>query len=116
MAGRRSRQSPSSAEVVGKIVDAVSNTELTEYAAWHDLSVLSSHTDIDGIEVDPAGVTVNGNQFSGLATIYVALNYGSNDDDGFATSDAFEGRFEGHFEEHKPVIDRITVDTAPFYD
>jgi hypothetical protein len=100
---------------ISAIVDAVSNAELTEYDAWNDLGALSTRTGVDGIEVDPAGIVVNGDQFNGLATIYVALQYGSNHDDGFETSDAFEGQFEGHFDGKKPIIDKITVDTSPFY-
>jgi hypothetical protein len=40
------------------------------------------------------------------------LQYGSNADDGFETSDTFEGQFEGAL----PVIDTVTVDTSPFYE
>ena len=100
---------------INAIVDAVSNARLTEYAAWNDLVVLSSHTEVDGIDVDPAGIIVSGDKFQGLATIAVALRYDPDGDGGFETSDSFEGQFEGHFEGKKPVIDMITVNTEPFY-
>jgi hypothetical protein len=32
------------------------------------------------------------------------------------TPDTLEGRFEGHFEGARPVIDKITVDTSPLYE
>jgi hypothetical protein len=116
MRSSRGRQRSPNAAKVDEIVEAMSRAELTGYDAWGDLDALSTHTGVDGIEVDPAGVTVEGEHFSGLATIYVALQYGSGDDDGFETSDAFEGKFEGHFEGKRPVIDKLTVDTKHFYE
>jgi hypothetical protein len=101
---------------VSAIIDAMSNAELTEYEAWSDLDALSTHTTIDGVDIDPAAIVITGNRFVGLAAIYVALQYGSNADDGFETSDSFEGQFEGHFEGAPPVIDKVTVDTSPFYE
>lgn len=100
------------AAMVDDIVEAVSHAKLTEYDAWNDLNALSSNTDVDGIDVDPAGVTLEGERFTGLATIYVASQYGTTGVDGFETSNAFEGHFDGK----RPVIDKITVDTTPFYE
>jgi hypothetical protein len=100
------------------IMDAISKVKLTEHEAWKDLEGLSSHTTIDGINVDPAGVMVTGNKFIGLAAVYVALKYDSDAGGGLetSTSDTFEGQFEGHFEGTQAVIDRVTVDTSPFYE
>jgi len=106
----------SKAKKISAIVDAVSNAALTEYDAWNDLDALSTHTDVDGIDVDPAGIELNGDEFRGLAAIYVALQYGSGNEERFETSDTFEGQFEGHFDGTRPVIDKITVDTSPFYE
>jgi hypothetical protein len=92
--------------------------ELTETSAWNDLDVLSTHTYIDGIEVDPAGIIFeNGKKFHGVVNIYVLLEYGPNGSDNFQTSESFLGRFHGHLEpDGKPVVDDVTVDTSPFYE
>ncbi len=97
------------------IVDAVSNVRLTDFDAWNDLDALSSHTGVDGIDVDPEGIIVSGESFQGLAAIGVALRYDPDGDAGFVTSDTFEGQFEGHFEGKRAIIDKITVNTDPFY-
>lgn len=99
------------------VMDAVENYELAESAAWSDLDALSTHTYIDGIEIDPEGVILEDNRFHGVMNVYVLLTYGSDKEDGFETSDAFLGQFEGHFNpEGKAVIDNLTVDTSPFYE
>jgi hypothetical protein len=64
----------------------------------------------------PPGIIVTGDTFVGLAAIYVALKYGSDSDDGFEISDTVEGQLEGDFEGARPVIDKVTVDTSPFYE
>jgi|HubBroStandDraft_1064217.scaffolds.fasta_scaffold52942_3 hypothetical protein len=104
------------AKLISAIIDAMLNADLTEFEAWKDLDVLSTHTTVDGVSVDPAGIIVTGDKFIGLAAIDVALQYGLDTDNGFGTSDTFEGQFEGHFEGARPVIERVTVDTSPFYE
>lgn len=104
------------AKQINAIVDAMSNAELRRYEAWSDLARLSFETTVDGINVDPAGIIVTGDKFVGLAAIYVALKYNSGLRRGLETSDTFEGQFEGHFEGKRPVIDKVTVDTSPFYE
>ena len=100
------------AKQISAIMDAMSSAELTQYEAWKDLTALSSDTTVDGIYVDPAGIIVTGDKFIGLAAISVALKYAPEADDGFETSDTFEGQFEGMW----PVIDKVTVDTSSFYE
>ena len=102
------------AKQISAIMDAMSNVELTQYEAWNDLGELSSDTTVDGINIDPAGIVVTGDRFVGLAAIYVALKYDAADE--LETSDSFEGQFEGHFEGTRPVIDKVTVDTSPFFE
>jgi hypothetical protein len=104
------------AKQISAIVNAMLNAELTEYEAWKDLDELSSETTVDGINVDPVGIEVRGNQFKGLASVDVALRYSSDADGDLATSDTFEAQFEGHFDGSRPVIDKVTIDTSPFYD
>ncbi len=101
-------------EQIAEIADTVRAVQLTTFPAWNDLDVLSNHTRIDGIGVDPEGITVRGSQFSGLAAVYVVLEYDQGPDQ-FTTSEAFRGKFTGHIEAGKPVIEDFTVDTSPFF-
>jgi Predicted pPIWI-associating nuclease len=99
-----------------QVVAAVKDADLTAFDAWSDLDVLSSRTQIDAIEVDPAGISISNDGFHGVANVYVVLEYGGGeDDDGFTTSDAFLGKFAGHFDNGNPVLEKFTVDTSPFY-
>ena len=104
-------------DAVDAIVKAVENLDLTAFPeAWNELDVLSTHTQIDGIQVDPAGVSVSGKSFRGVAPVYVVLEYGGQNDDGFTTSDSFLGTFSGHLDEGgRPVVDTFAVDTSPFF-
>jgi Predicted pPIWI-associating nuclease len=101
-------------QIVADIIRAVEEIELTKYPAWNDLDMLSSHTIIDGITVDPAGVIVTGDKFSGLLNVYVALEYGSGSE-AFVTTDSFLGEFAGHLVSGEPHIDDLTIDTSSFY-
>ena len=92
---------------VHKIVKAVQDLDLTNRTEWQNLVDLSSRTELDAIEVNPAGVMIDGDQFNGLVNVYVGLYYERNGKDTIATSDAFVGKFQGHFETDKPVVDRI---------
>jgi len=93
------------------------NFDLTTSPAWSDLDELSSQTLLDGVEIDPDGVIVKGQKFKGPVSVYVLLQYGSKNDEGFETSDSFMGEFEGHFDENnKPIIDNVRIDTSPFYE
>jgi hypothetical protein len=113
--GASTTQQLPDAKLITAIIDAMSKADLRKYEAWTALSELSSDTTVDNIYVDPAGIIVSGNKFSGLAEISVALKYHSDSDRDLETSDGFEGQFEGHFERRRPVIDKVTVDTRAFY-
>jgi hypothetical protein len=95
--------------------DAVEELELTSTSAWGDLDVLSTHTSVEDVEVEDEGVVITGDTFTGVANVYVTLQYGKNDDEGFSESESFLGSFQGHFEQGVPVIDNCTVDTRSFY-
>lgn len=101
-----------------RIAEAVRGIELSETSAWNDLDILSTHTRVEGINVDPDGVVLDANgNFRGVIDIYVSLQYGSNNEEGFASSDSFLGEFRGHLEAHgKAVIDDVTVNTSDFYE
>jgi hypothetical protein len=118
MAVRRSPSARSGENArIGQIVEAVQDFPLTGSPYWPELSVLSDETELDGIEVDPAGVTLTDDGFEGLMNVYVGLKYGTNKGEPVITSDAFTGRFNGHFSTTgRPEIDSVAIDTAPFYE
>jgi hypothetical protein len=111
-----SRQRAPEPKRIDAIIDAISNASLTNYEAWNALVELSSQTTLDGIDVDPAGIILTGDKFNGLAAIHVALTYDPDTTACIRTSDTFEGQFEGHFDGKRPIIDKFTVDTTPFYN
>jgi hypothetical protein len=105
------------ADKIQSIVDAVETYGLEQSGEWYKLDELSTHTRIDATEVDPDGVVLHDNQFEGLMTVYVVLEYGGGKEkDGLTTSDSFNGKFSGHFEDDKPIIDRVEIDTSSFYE
>ncbi len=100
------------------IINAIEEYDLVDSSAWSDLDVLSTHTSVDALEVDPEGVIIEANgDFRGIANVYVLLKYGTNSDDGFETSDSFIAHFRGHLDgEGNPVIEDLHVDTSSFYE
>ncbi len=117
MVARRSASvQPGKNQRIHQIVDAVQDFPLAASPYWSELSKLSDHTLLDGIEVDPAAVTIAEDEFEGLMNVYVGLEFGRDNGEALATSDAFTGRFKGHFSETgSPEIDSVAIDTAPFY-
>lgn len=102
---------------ISKIVGAMERFDIANSPAWAELDALSSHTYLDGMEIDPDGIIIEGDKFKGSLSVYVLLKYDEHGDDAFETSDAFSGEFFGHFDETgKPVIENATVDTSPFYE
>jgi hypothetical protein len=102
---------------IADIVETVQTYPLAKSPYWKPLAGLSSHTEFDGIEVDPAGVAIADNRFDGLMNVYVGLEFASKGSKSLISSDAFVGTFKGHFSPAgKPEIDAITIDTTPFYE
>ncbi|ATI82822.1 hypothetical protein A6768_24335 [Sphingobium yanoikuyae] len=98
------------------IASYLNEVDPTEFDIWADLDALSTHTTIDDIEIDPAGIVLSGENFEGVFNVYVSLQYGTDNEEGFTTSDSFLARFSGHFDEaNSPVIDKSEVDTSSFY-
>ena len=99
------------------IMDAVSSLDLSETEAWSDLDCLSTHTTVEDIEAVPEGIFQRGDgEFTAVATVYVALNYGGKGDD-ISSNDSFPAQVEGHFDkDQNAVIDRVNVDTSAFYE
>jgi hypothetical protein len=102
---------------IADIVEIVQAYPLAQSPHWKQFAGLSSHTEFDGIEVDPAGVSITDDRFDGLMNVYVGLEFASKGSKSLISSDAFIGTFKGHFSPAgKPEIDAITIDTAPFYE
>lgn len=82
---------------------------------WRHLAELSDETQLDAVDVDPAGVFVKGNTFDGLMTVYLVFRF--NTQDGRILSpEALEGEFKGHFDaEGRPQIDSVSVNDSLFY-
>lgn len=101
-----------------RIADAVKAVELSETSAWADLDILSTHTRVEGIDVEPDGVIFEpDHHFRGVVNIYVSLQYGSDGDDGFTSSESFLGEFSGELDANSvPHVGDITVDTTEFYE
>jgi predicted pPIWI-associating nuclease len=99
------------------VIDAISNYDPQKSPAWDDLDALSSHTYVDEIEAVPEGIFETDDGFSAAATVYVALNYGNQNDEE-AISDSFPAQADGHFEAKgnkiTAVIDSFSVDTSSF--
>jgi hypothetical protein len=100
------------------VIDAIRHYNLTKSPSWKDLDALSTRTHVDGLEVDPAGIIFESeDRFRGVLNVYVVLEYASETNDEFQTSDSFLGKFKGHFNKKGyPVIDEIKVDTSPFFE
>lgn len=107
-------RSGADAERIKQIAETIQDLDLTQFPAWHDLKMLSHNTIIDGIEVDPAGIRLDDDEFDGIMTVYVALTYGKGKGE-LTTSDAFPGQFHGHFADGGPKVTEATVDMSAFF-
>jgi hypothetical protein len=99
---------------IDRVADAVRGAELTRFAAWQDLDALSTHTHLDGIDIDPESVKRTGNKITGSVSVYVVLHYGGKEDE-VIVGESFPGKFLAHMKDKKVIIDDITVDTSGFY-
>lgn len=92
-------------------------TDFAELDLWDQLDILSTHTRIEGTEIPTEGIVVGPDgQFSAVANLYVSLQYGKDNDEGFTTSDSFLAKIRGHFDGQTPIIDASSVDTSSFYE
>ncbi|WNJ90922.1 hypothetical protein [Bosea sp. 685] len=99
-----------------QIAEAVQAQEVTDTEAWSALDALSGNTVVDTVETFLEEIRIDGDAFSGPLTWYVLLRYGQGNVDQLNTSESFPGGFEGHFEDGRPVIDRMSVDVSSFYE
>ena len=100
-----------------EIVRAVENVEISSTDAWSSLDALATHVIVEGVDVDPESIIFEKDRthFKGALNIYLTLEYGSNNEDGFSNGTSFWGTFEGHFEGNAAKIDRVSVNTESFY-
>ena len=99
------------------ISEAVESAELTLFEAWADLDALSTHTLLEQMEVDEAGIIfADDDSFRGTVNFYVLLQYGRDLEEGFVESDSYSGSFEGRLTDGGVVIDSIRADTSSFYE
>lgn len=99
-----------------RIADALRGTEISQLQIWSELDPLSTHTRVEAVEVPVEGIILGpDNRFSAVLNLYLTLQYGSDDEDGFTTSDSFVATVKGHLNDDDPVIDWSSVDTSSFY-
>jgi Predicted pPIWI-associating nuclease len=97
------------------IAEAVRNFEVTESEAWQQLSLLSTNTKIDSVEVFNEEITFKDSRFTGPLLWHVTLQYGDGEDE-FTSSDSFPGVFEGTIQGQHAEVHKLTADTSSFYD
>jgi hypothetical protein len=99
------------------IVDKAEQLDIVSTQAWSELDALATRVSVEQIDVVPESVVINDNDsnFKGGMNIFLNLQYGPENDEGFSSATSFWGTFEGHFEGSEPVIDTVAVDTSPFY-
>jgi hypothetical protein len=102
-------------------MDAISSYDLPDSPAWDDLAALSTHTTFDVIEAVPEGVFESGvGRFEAVATVYVGLQYGKDNDEGFSSTEEFPALVKGSLTKrpdgYVADIDDISVDTSAFYE
>jgi hypothetical protein len=94
------------------IANAVKNADLSALQSWSDLDQLSTHTTVDDIEVDLSGIVINGDRFQAVANIYVTLQYGLDDNEGFHETDSFLAQFWGRVFDSYIEVDDFSVDNS----
>jgi hypothetical protein len=99
------------------VAAAVQQADLQGTQAWQQLTSLTPHFEIDGIEAEPEGVLVSGNNFRGALSLYVILDFQPNQPQGsrLETSESFLGHFSGHFVGEAPVIEDVQLKLEPFF-
>lgn len=99
-----------------QVADAVRRIDITELDLWSDLDQLSTHTYVDAVEVPIEGVVISPDgRFSAVLNLYVLLQYGRDDDEGFSQSESFRGTVSGRLIDGEPLIEQSSVDTSDFY-
>ncbi len=96
------------------VIDAVVHADLESYPDIRKgLKRLSRHTAIDGIEVLPEGVLLDGDRIRGIFNLHIVLDFGRKRGEGPLLGESLEGRFVGRIEGRKPRIESMSVDPEP---
>lgn len=98
------------------IAKAVRDYDIYASPVWSDLDELSTHTSVDDVEVDLSGIIIEGDSFRGVANVYVTLQYGRDDDEGFHESESFLANFSGRFMAGEPEIGNFSIDTSSRFE
>lgn len=97
---------------IDAIVRAAEGYGIVSSPAWAPLRALSDETRLDQVRVSSDGIILDGDRFTGLMDVFVLRQYRA--PAAFAEGDSFPAEFSGHFEDDKPVIDAVEVDTSFF--
>ena len=99
------------------IIDAFDKVDISECQAWGDLDALSTHTEFNGLEVNPETVEwLDGKRFKVSVMIHVGPQYGKDAEEGLSTTDGYPGQLVEHLQGDKVVVDDVSVDTSSFYE
>lgn len=105
---------------IAAVMKAIGEYDLVGSIAWSDLDALSTSTEFEEMEVVPEGVFASNDGFTALATVYVVLRYGGDNEDGFESLDSYPARVVGHFDSERDeltaIVDAVQVDTSSFYE
>lgn len=100
-----------------EIARQLQDIDPTSLQIWSDLDELSTHTVVEAMEVPVDGIIMSPDgRFTAVVNVYVLLQYGKDDDEGFTTSDSFRATVSGRFVDGDAIVDRSTVDTSSFYE
>lgn len=89
----------------------------TDLPFWSELDALSTHTTVESLDIDEDAIVFDDSgAFSATFNVYVSLQYGKDNNEGFTIGDSFLAESRGHFEDGDPVIDSADIDTSSFYE
>jgi len=86
--------------------------ELRHTEAWQQLMSLADHPEVEGIEVEPDGILLEGDTFRGAMSVYVLLRYSQ---ENIESAEAFLGYFRGHFEDGALRFDDVKLRLEGFF-
>jgi|GEM_PF-1785935 len=110
-------EAQTAAEKARLIAAAMWDYDITKFRdVWEHLARLSDETELDGVDVNPAGVLIDNGRFNGLMTVYLVFRF-KTDRGEVVSPEALPGEFQGHFDsEGRPQIDSVSVDDSLFFE
>lgn len=98
------------------VAEALGRIEVTELDLWSVLDRLSTHTYVDAVEVPVEGVVIGpSDRFSAVMNLYLVLQYGRDNDEGFSQSESFRATVSGRMVDGEPHVEQSDVDVSDFY-